>query len=420
MSISWNPFLNLIIEVKRMYENKFKKECSYEPICEQVNHTCVNRWLNELGDESISNMFSGITLWQYEDFITAHYVPYYRAIDEKGDFIKFDKFFSVYDGLYMECRGVTVDVRNEVLVLAPFRKFMNLMECPETQIYVVKEKIKNAKTIEYTEKLDGSMISACFYNDKLVLSGSSCNHPEKSIPVKNSILYVEKNNNYVQMMLDYPKHTFIFEHIFPKIDSHVVIYKNEGLYLIGIRDNETGKEYTYDEVIQIASEYSIPTTRIIKTSLTDILSRLDDKNADEAEGFVLNIDGFKVKIKYNDFAEIQKLIKGLVNPNAIMRAIEDGKIDDMISKLPKNYLKIANQYRNEIYDMINSIDIKVRSYYDAIDKLPRKEAMIWISQNVPKKYSSFVKNYYLGNPISYLKEYSGHYKTYQELLELEK
>lgn len=110
----------------------------------------------------------------------------------------------------------------------------------------------------------------------------------------------------------------------------------------------------------------------------------------------------------------------MVNPNAIMRAIEDGKIDDMISKLPKNYLKIANQYRNEIYDMINSIDIKVRSYYDAIDKLPRKEAMIWISQNVPKKYSSFVKNYYLGNPISYLKEYSGHYKTYQELLELEK
>lgn len=103
----------------------------------------------------------------------------------------------------------------------------------------------------------------------------------------------------------------------------------------------------------------------------------------------------------------------MVNPNAIMRAIEDGKIDDMISKLPKNYLKIANQYRNEIYDMINSIDIKVRSYYDAIDKLPRKEAMIWISQNVPK-------NYYLGNPISYLKEYSGHYKTYQELLELEK
>ncbi|RHB41916.1 hypothetical protein DW886_15280 [Enterocloster aldenensis] len=420
MSISWNPFLNLIIEVKRRYENKFRRECSYEPICEQVNHTCVNRWLNEIGDESISNMFSGITLWQYGDFITAHYVSYFRAIDGKGEFVKYDKFFSIYDGLYMECRGVTVDVKNEILVLAPFRKFMNLMECPETHIDVIKERIKKAKTIEYTEKLDGSMISASIYNDKLVLSGSSCNHPEKSIPVKNSILYIEKNNNYALMMSNYPKHTFIFEHIFPKIDSHVVIYKNEGLYLIGLRDNVTGKEYTYDEVIRIASVYSIPTTRIIQTSLTDILNCLDDKKADEAEGFVLSIDGFKVKIKYNDFAEIQKLIKGLINPNAIMRAIEDGKIDDMVSKLPKNYLEIANQYRNEIYEMINNIDFKVRLYCKSIGNMSRKEAMIWINENVPKKYMSFVKNYYLGNPISYLKEYSGHYKTYQELLELEK
>ena len=279
MSISWNPFLNLIIEVKRMYENKFKKECSYEPICEQVNHTCVNRWLNELGDESISNMFSGITLWQYEDFITAHYVPYYRAIDEKGDFIKFDKFFSVYDGLYMECRGVTVDARNEVLVLAPFRKFMNLMECPETQLDVVEERIKNAKTIEYTEKLDGSMISAGIYNGKLVLSGSSCNHPKKSVPVRNSIFHIENNNNYLLMMSDYPNNTFIYEHIFPKIDSHVVTYMKVGLYLIGIRDNKTGKEYTYEDVIRIGSAYSLPTTRMVQSSLTDILNRLDDKKS---------------------------------------------------------------------------------------------------------------------------------------------
>lgn len=110
----------------------------------------------------------------------------------------------------------------------------------------------------------------------------------------------------------------------------------------------------------------------------------------------------------------------MVNPNAIMRAIEDGKIDDMISKLPKNYLEIANQYRNEIYDIINSIDGKVKLYHKTINKLPKKDAMIWIEQNVPKKYRSFVKNYYLKNPISYLKEYSGHYRTYQELLELEK
>ena len=81
------------------------------------------------------------------------------------------------------------------------------------------------------------------------------------------------------MMSDYPNNTFIYEHIFPKIDSHVVTYMKVGLYLIGIRDNKTGKEYTYEDVIRIGSAYSLPTTRMVQSSLTDILNRLDDKKS---------------------------------------------------------------------------------------------------------------------------------------------
>ena len=134
-------------------------------------------------------------------------------------------------------------------------------------------------------------------------------------------------------------------------DAHVVKYKKEqeGLYLIGIRDVNTGVELPYRTVIYIANEHHIPTTKLFDKNLDEIMSELDDKKSDEAEGFVVNIDGFKVKIKYNDYTYIHKALSKLSSINLVIRSIADEKnmmiyylnfqlhIMKMLKKFPISY-----------------------------------------------------------------------------------
>lgn len=418
MNKGWNPFLNLVIDLKRTYQEVLKKEFDYYPIDARVNKTCINRWLDELNDDKYKNMFSGLLLWQYKDYVVAHYLNYYTAINENGEEVHYKDFFKVYQGLYMECRGVMIDVKHEKLVLAPFRKFMNLEECEETLLENIKKRIEGAKTIEFTDKLDGSMISAGMYGNKLAVCGSSCNHPEKSVPVKNSIQYINEHENYMEMLSMNPERTFIFEHVFPKIDTHVVDYQNCGLYLIGIRELKDGREWPYRDVLKMAEKFQIPATTIFPKTLDAVLEELDQKEANEAEGFVLNIDGFKVKIKYNDYISVNRLIYGLVTPNGVIRAIEDNTFDDCVSKMPQVYKEKAITYRKEVIEMIQRIDKKTDDYLKMVPGGTKKEDMIWIVEHVPKQIRSFVVHKYKKQQCSYLKADTGHYRTYAELQRL--
>ena len=67
------------------------------------------------------------------------------------------------------------------------------------------------------------------------------------------------------------------------------------------------------------------------------MNELDDKSSDEAEGFVINIDGYKAKVKYNDYVHIHKALSKLSSINLIIRSIADDKYDDLLSKLPIAY-----------------------------------------------------------------------------------
>ncbi len=63
------------------------------------------------------------------------------------------------------------------------------------------------------------------------------------------------------------------------------------------------------------------------------MNELNDKSSDEAEGFVINIDGYKVKLKYNDYVHIHKAISKLSSINLVIRSIADEKYDDLLAKL---------------------------------------------------------------------------------------
>ena len=66
------------------------------------------------------------------------------------------------------------------IVLCPFAKFFNINELEETSLENIQSRVDNAKTVEISNKLDGSMQSATWYNGQIIMAGSQSIDPNMS------------------------------------------------------------------------------------------------------------------------------------------------------------------------------------------------------------------------------------------------
>lgn len=409
--MSWNPVLNKFIEIKKEYKKRIKcPTYEYKDGFTNESQTCLKRWVEELNNLEPANQYSEfedllscLELNQYKNLLLLRYGRYSNIYDGETENSGED-LWERYDGFYRECRSIVIDVVNDCIVLCPFRKFFNINELEETSLENIKSRIEKAYTIEFSNKLDGSMQSATWYDDKIIMAGSQAINPDNSWRLQDGYRMIMKLPGYEKMLKEHVGVTFIFEYISLK-DDHVVKYKKdqEGLYLIGIRMNETGKELPYHTVISIANIYGIPTTNIFDKTLNELMNELDDKSSDEAEGFVINIDGYKVKVKYNDYRHIHKALSKLSSVNLIIRSIADDYYDDLLAKLPLAYHNNVKKVSNIVFKYIKDTENVVNEYFHNAPKTDKKEFMIWVAKNVPKKYRGFCRELYYGKEINVIK-----------------
>ena len=409
--MSWNPVLNKFIEIKKEYKKRIKcPTYEYKDGFTDESQTCLERWVEELNNlepvnqySEFEDLLSCLELNQYKNLLLLRYGRYSNIYDGETENSGED-LWERYDGFYRECRSIVIDVVNDCIVLCPFRKFFNINELEETSLENIKSRIEKAYTIEFSNKLDGSMQSATWYDNKIIMAGSQAINPDNSWRLQDGYRMIMELPGYEKMLKEHVGVTFIFEYISLK-DAHVVKYKKDqdGLYLIGIRMNETGKELPYHTVIAIANIYGIPTTNIFDKTLNELMNELDDKSSDEAEGFVINIDGYKVKVKYNDYRHIHKALSKLSSVNLIIRSIADDYYDDLLAKLPLAYHNNVKKVSNIVFKYIKDTENVVNEYFHNAPKTDKKEFMIWVAKNVPKKYRGFCRELYYGKEINVIK-----------------
>lgn len=423
---SWNPVLNKFIEIKNEYKKKIGYVTYYyKDGFTDESQTCVERWVEYLNGIEPFNQYKEyeelidcLEMNQYNTMILVRYGRYSNIYDGEIE-VSGEDFWDKYNGFYRECRSVVIDIKKECIVLSPFAKFFNINELEETSIDKIQERIANAKTVEFSDKLDGSMQSARWYDNHIVMAGSQAINPDYSWRLQDGYRMIYELPEYEEILKRFPTFTFVFEYISLK-DAHVVKYKKEqeGLYLIGMRDTNTGVELPYDTVINIANEYNIPTTKVFDKTLDQIMNELDDKLSDEAEGFVINIDGYKVKVKYNDYVHIHKALSKLSSINLIIRSIADNQYDDLLSKLPLAYRDNVKKVASIVFDYIRKTENMINEYYNSAPKDNTKEFMIYISKNVPKCYQGYCRAKYCGYEINVIRsnnEKCPHYKKLKDM-----
>ena len=335
-----------------------------------------------------------------------------------------EDFWNLYDGLYKECRSVVIDIVNKCIVLAPQAKFFNVNENEEWSYDSIKNKIKNANRVEITNKLDGSNQNYRWYNGEIVGAGSSAIDKNESWRLQKG--YDLLTLSHKAMMRDYKDYTFMYEFISP--DNIIVVNytkEQEGLYLFGMRNVNTGQELSYSEVLKIASEYGIKTTEMYNDSFDDVMGKLDDYSSNDKEGWVIGVidnDGniFKAKLKVNDYVLMHKALSKLISPNAIIKAIAENKWDDFYSKFPIAYRENANEIKTIVFKYINYMSQIVNDYYSLAKQEcnynDKREFMLWCNTNIPKRYRGYVISKYNKKENNFLIKGSMGYKKLKELV----
>lgn len=424
--MNWNPVLNKFIEIKNEYRKRIGYiTYYYKDGCTDESETCIERWVSELNGIEPFNQYaeyedllSCLELNQYKNMLLIRYGRYSNIYDGEEE-ASGEGLWDRYDGFYRECRSVVIDIVNDCIILSPFKKFFNINETEETSIGNIIDLINKANVVEFSDKLDGSMQSARWYDGKIIMAGSQAINPDNSWRLTDGYRMINELPGYKDMLIKYPDCTFIFEYISLK-DAHVVKYskQEEGLYLIGIRNVIDGEEYDYRTVLRFARIFNIPTTKIFDKTIRQVMNELDSKSSDEAEGFVINIDGYKVKVKYNDYVHIHKALSKLSSINLIIRNIADDSYDDLLAKLPMAYHDQVKKVAAIVIEYINKTEKEVKTYFNGAPRENKRDFMIFVSQNVPKEYQGYCREMYLGHNINVIKsgnEKCPHYKRLKDM-----
>lgn len=381
-----NNLLLIVLDIKREYKKKIG-----EPTFEKGDegHTsCLERWLDKIEVPFYTEIFSNLKVVQLDEFVLIKYKRYDELFDKGDDgeyhnANKYLNFWDLYNGIYQECRGVVIDLENECYALLPFDKFFNINEVKSTAEDLIRDHIIHASCVEFSDKMDGSMQSARWYNGKLLMAGSGSLDKENSIQLAIGYKMVESAENYIQMLKDYPGFTFIFE-LIHQSDAHVVEYtkEQEGEYLIGMRNMRNGNLLPYHDLMEVARKYNVKTTQVFDTSLDEVMDSLDTKKSNEKEGFVVYIDGYLLKIKYNDYVLVHKVLSKFGSINATLDAMRNNTLDDLRSKLPTVYKKRVEKVAYIVYGYIGKRKKEYEKWLNIVKDMPEPQNYIFINKEV--------------------------------------
>ena len=424
MNYTWNPVYNYVMEVKSRFIEA-TGDSSIENVLNAGEYeSCFHRWLAIVNDKELSDIATPLCIKQGIRRKN-HLQIRYKKYDELFSMVDFNynEFWKIRDGFYKESRTLVIDIINDDIVISGFKKFCNIGENDDdTLVNLVKRINDNDGQYEVSEKKDGSLFCASYPSSasEPMFCTSSCIDASISWRLADAIEMFYKNKGYLEMLYNNPGMTFIFEYISMK-DPHIVVYskEQEGIYLIGIRNNFTGFEYSYKVVCTMAHTYGVLTTNVFNKSIDDVMADTKKYKHNELEGYVVKVGQYRCKIKTEDYVLMHKLSASKFSQNVTIQMFADGKFDDYYASVPMDMrgrvdwvVEIINEY---ISLTTKCVEEYTNKCLESNKNGTRKDLMLWCNANVPSFIRGNVINKILGRKIRLMFNGGGGYVKLDEM-----
>jgi RNA ligase len=281
------------------------------------------------------------------------------------DSCQYDK---AWDLSTMVSRGLVIDRINKKIVGFGFEKFFNLSELgPEHKLPELPYTI--------TEKVDGSLIISFNHNAMWYSCTRGSFNSDQSL-FANNIL--SSHNIIKDLNSDY---IYLWESVYPT-NKIVVDYNGwSGLVLLGIFNKITGEELDYELVTQeyhrlclYNGDSVIRLVHIYPYLSIEKIINLSKESGKNIEGWVVRYqNGFRVKIKTDEYIKIHKCKFGLTPLVVWDLLINDCDLDDYRKNLPEELWVDFDNIVNNLTSCANTIYSYHLNLYKTIYYVSRKD-----------------------------------------------
>lgn len=250
----------------------------------------------------------------------------------------------------MKCRGIVVDEKGKVLNY-PFDRFFNDFEKEKCDI--------DWNTAEAQEKIDGSLISVFWGNDKWQITTRGSFYPNNQAEFDN--WFLEQFHEFDLLEKDC---CYMFE-LVSKNNRVVTWYKEEFIVLIGAR-YLTGsfkfKEFAHALLNAVAKELNVKRPKVYSISDLKGCKKLFDQLKEDDEGLVVVDENFnRIKLKQESYFKLSR-IKMLKPEDLLDYVLGRTEIDqEYLAKIPEVIAEIEkiketwDNYKNIVWATFEDI-----------------------------------------------------------------
>jgi T4 RnlA family RNA ligase len=293
--------------------------------------------------------------------------PLNIKVNDKGNlyickYSQIDSDFSYK--IVRQCRGIILEKVTNKIVAYPFDKFFNIQEGHADKV--------DFGTASIQEKVDGSIIKVYYYDNKWNVATNGT-IDAKDAETTDSL--TGKKANFYDLFLDgieeqgitfseltkkmAPDLTYIFELVHP-ITRVVIKYEKPGVYLIGIRNNKTGKEVnTFDdsnETVKNITGLGIKRPKTFQFASTEEMIAAAEQLTKDEEGYVVRDSEFRrVKVKSPLYLKLHYLkSNNELTPKHFIELIQKNETDEFLSAFPEYKPKI-DEIREKLEKYISEV-----------------------------------------------------------------
>ena len=200
------------------------------------------------------------------------------------------------------------------------------------------EDIKDKKIARIQDKRDGSCIQFVKFPNGAVKAKSKMSFDSPQALVADDFYCSDKQSSYtgIAKFVDYCLNNGlvpIFEYTSP-FNQIVLNYNDSELRLIQIRENETGRYLTSEEM-----DFLLLQTTVKKTNEIELMTwheLLEKQETEEGiEGWIVTLaDSQIIKVKTKQYFQLHGLTTEGTRENLLIETILEDRIDDVISLIP--------------------------------------------------------------------------------------
>jgi len=236
---------------------------------------------------------------------------------------------------------------NEYNIIArPFIKFFNLSEHENPKL----PKVPQNKEFSVYDKVDGSLGIVFLYNNELIFATRGSFTSDQSIMAKKIFNAKYNKETIIEGF------TYLFEIIYPE-NKIVINYGNKKeLILLAVIKTNSGFELDYKSLTSVSKEIGCDIVQQYNfNSLEEIKLYIKDNDTHSKEGFVIKWNnGFRVKIKYNEYCMLHKIITG-TNEITVWENLMNGTLEALLELIPDEMYDWVEEIKKDLEYRFNKI-----------------------------------------------------------------